>query len=107
MWCIALLINSCTWQEFKYVWGLICVVFLRIHLGQEHANHEHQDALLDKIQKVKSDSDTFNAVKSINSYDYKNTEESCIEDIYEFSDDEYDDVGAIDGPLSRRNKKKV
>lgn len=43
LWSIALLVNSLTWTEFKHNWKLICLVFLQLHLGEEHIDQVHQD----------------------------------------------------------------
>ncbi|CAF1463253.1 unnamed protein product, partial [Rotaria sordida] len=69
IWSIALLINSCTWIEFKYNWKIICLVFLEIHRGEKHTKQKYQDILLDKIRKIKSDSNTYSAVKSSNYFE--------------------------------------
>ncbi|CAF5126582.1 unnamed protein product, partial [Rotaria sp. Silwood1] len=91
IWSIALLINSCTWIEFKHNWQLICLVFLQIHLDGKHVQQKHLDILLDKIRKIKSDSNTYNAVKSSNNFESDNPTNLYDSNIYNFFDDKYDD----------------
>ncbi|CAF4803751.1 unnamed protein product [Rotaria sp. Silwood1] len=55
MWCIALLINTSTWKEMMHNWKLICFALLQMHIGGETLNVEYQDALLDKITKIRAD----------------------------------------------------
>ncbi len=109
MWCVALLINSCTWTEFKRNWQLICLVFLQLHLGEQHTRQEHQDLLLDKIRKIKSDSDTYTAVKSCDCFEDNN--QSTLHDSYsyDFNDDEADDDddSESNNTSSKTRKKKV
>lgn len=91
MWSIALLINSCTWMEFKHNWQTICLVFLQIHLGKKHIKEKHQDTLLNKIRKIKSDTNIYNAVKSSNNLEADNSTDLCDSNIYKFHDDTNDD----------------
>ncbi|CAF4814290.1 unnamed protein product, partial [Rotaria sp. Silwood2] len=91
IWSIVLLINSCTWIEFKRNWQIICLVFLQIHLGEKHTKQKYQDILLDKIRKIKSDSNTYSAVTSSNYFESDNPTDLYDSNIYNFYDDKYDD----------------
>jgi hypothetical protein len=91
MWSVALLVNTCTWEEFKCSWKLICNVFLQLHYGDEKQpiNQEYQDLLLNKIQKIKSDLDTCIAVQRSDSLEDDNNQ-AVLHDSYnyEFDDDD-------------------
>jgi hypothetical protein len=107
MWCIALLINTSTWDTFIHNWRLICTVFLQLHLGRDDVSKEDQDALLDRIRKIESDHTTSNAVKASESLREPDGTDSSHQDVYDF-DDSDDDVNAR--PLeqkSKSNKRKV
>ena len=106
MWCVALLINSCTWNEFNRNWQLICLVFVQLHVGDQHIKQEHQDLLLDRINKIKSDSDTYTAVKSCDSLEDNN--QSTLNDLhgYDFYSDEDDDDDSEPNNASSKTKKK-
>lgn len=99
MWCVALLVNTSTWVEFKHNWKLICIVFLELHQGSEHVNNEHQDALLDRICKIKSDT---NAIHAINASAKIENEE---EENHVFSQDPYDFDDDID--ITRNNARSI
>ncbi len=107
MWSVALLINSCTWVDFKCNWRLICLVFLQLHLDEEHVNEEHQDALLDKISKIKSDPNILDAIKTSDYVQDNNETPTCHSDIYDFDGHEGDDTVEADRHFSRSTKKKV
>jgi len=107
MWCIALLINTSTWNEFKHIWQLICLVFLQLHLGEEYVNQEHQDTLLNKISRIKSDSNTADAIKSSDCVEDENGEETSDLGPYDFYDDEEEGVVEPRGRLSGSTRKKV
>jgi len=64
MWCISLLINTSTWDEFLQNWQLICLVFMELHLGQDNVKREHYDALLDRIRKIRSDATIKKAINA-------------------------------------------
>lgn len=64
MWSIALLVNASTWAEFKHQWTLISVVFIQLHLGNQYVHAQSQDALLDKISKLRSDPNTVDGMKT-------------------------------------------
>lgn len=64
MWSIALLVNASTWAEFKHQWTLISVVFIQLHLGNQCVHAQSQDALLDKISKLRSDPNTVDGMKT-------------------------------------------
>jgi len=106
MWSIALLINTCTWKEFKRNWEIICLVFLQLHLGEQYIKQEHQDILLDKIRKLKCDSDTFNAVKSSNYFESDNQTDLYDSNIYNFYDNEYDEDDDDHSEANHRFSKK-
>ncbi|CAF4076111.1 unnamed protein product [Adineta steineri] len=111
MWSIALLINTETWVEFQNNWRLVCYVFLQLHLGEENLNQEYQDALLQKITQIKTDSNTLDAMKSSDSIQDVNTKESSDFDEYEFcSDDDDEDFHIIEthkGSSKSSRKKKI
>ena len=88
MWSIALLTNTSTWCEFVYNWKLICLVFIQLHLGDEHVNKEHQDALIYKISKIKNDLNTVNAIKLSEAAQNENGADLFQSDVYTYVDDE-------------------
>ncbi|CAF3514356.1 unnamed protein product [Rotaria sp. Silwood1] len=106
MWCIALLIHASTWNEFLHNWKLICKVFIELHLGQDFINKEHQEALIDKISKIKNDTNTRNIIKSTDEVSEKNTENLYFSSIYDF--DETDDEAEVQlgSNVSKSNRKK-
>jgi hypothetical protein len=63
MWCIAVLVNTSTWNEMMHNWKLICYVFLELHVGSEDVNQEYQDALVDKISKTRADPNIYAGIK--------------------------------------------
>ena len=63
MWCVAVLVNTSTWNEMMHNWKLICYVFLEMHVGSEDVNQEYQDALVDKISKTRADPNIYAAIK--------------------------------------------
>ncbi|CAF4236445.1 unnamed protein product, partial [Adineta steineri] len=110
MWSIALLINTGTWVKFQNNWRLVCYVFLQLHLGEENLNQEYQDALLQKITQVKTDSNTLDAMKSSNSIQDVNTKESSDFDEYEFCSDDDEDFHVIEthkGSSKSSRKKRI
>ncbi|CAF4345133.1 unnamed protein product [Adineta steineri] len=109
MWSIALLINTGTWVEFQNNWRLVCYVFLQLHLGEENLNQEYQDALLQKITQIKTDSNTLDAMKSSDSIQDVNTKESSDFDEYEFCSDDDEDFHVIETHKgsSKSSRKKV
>jgi len=107
MWSIALLINTSTWHEFKNNWKLICLVFLQLHLGEDHLHREHQDSLLDKISKIKSDTNTIDAIELANLVEGDNETELSTIDVYHFDDDEGNDGIEPEANVSKSTKKKV
>ncbi|CAF4732383.1 unnamed protein product [Rotaria sp. Silwood1] len=107
MWSIALLINTSSWLEFKHNWKLICLVFLKLHLGEEDYDRETQDALLEKINNIKSDTNTVDAIKSsevIHEEDTTNTTGTCL---YDFDDGADDDNDEVDKNFSTVTKQKI
>lgn len=84
MWSIALLINTSTWDEFVHNWKLICFVFIQLHLGIEHENNEHRDALIYKISKIKNDSNTVTAIKSSEAVQDENKDDLFSSNIYDY-----------------------
>ncbi|CAF0902184.1 unnamed protein product [Adineta steineri] len=110
MWSIALLINTGTWVEFQNNWRLVCYVFLQLHLGEENLNQEYQDALLQKITQIKTDSNTLDAMKSSDSIQDVNTKESSDFDEYEFCSDDDEDFHVIEthkGSSKSSRKKRI
>ena len=107
MWSIALLINTSMWNEFKNNWKLICLVFLQLHFGDDHMKEQYQDALLEKISKIKSDPNVMQGIKFTEKTEEDEGEESegCHKDCYDFQDDT--DVDKANGTLGRSKIKKV
>jgi hypothetical protein len=107
MWSIALLVNTCLWDEFQNNWKSICVVFLQLHLGEQYVNNQHQDILFDKISKIKSDPDVKSAIKSSCRDEDDNSSYSSDPDKYAFTenDDEQQHFGS--NSRSFYLKKKV
>jgi hypothetical protein len=106
MWSIALLINTSMWDDFKHNWQLVCVVFLQLHRGEEYINRKHRDTLLYKIRKIRSDPNTVDAIKSSDNVRDDNGELSNS-DLYDFYDEEEDDVVEPRGFSSRSTREKV
>ena len=88
MWSIALLVNTSTWDEFQMNWKSLCVVFLELHRGEQHISHQHQDILLNKISKLKSDPDVTSAIKSSCRDEDDNLSSSNDSDPYTLDDNE-------------------
>ena len=107
MWSITVLINTSTWNEFKHNWKLICLVFLQLHLGNEHANRQHQDALLDKINKIKSDTNTIDGIKASETADEENENGFYQQDPYDFDDDDDINITRSERSYSQSRKRKV
>ncbi|CAF4164381.1 unnamed protein product [Rotaria sp. Silwood2] len=110
MWSIALLINTSTWYEFKQNWKLICLVFIQLHFGESHANIEHKDALLDKIKKIKLDTNTAQAITTSESAAVQHLERGPNFDPYTFNDleeEEENNFDQLDKSFSRVSKKLV
>ncbi|CAF3829497.1 unnamed protein product [Rotaria sordida] len=107
MWSIALLINTSTWYEFKHNWKLICLVFLQLSRGEGHGNRENQDALLDKIKKIKSDTNTVEAVKISESAEADKSKKGFDFDPYAFNEEEEDNTVELDKNFSRVTKQKI
>ena len=106
MWSIALLINSSTWMDFKRNWELICLVFLQVYQDEDHINEEYQDALLNRIAKIKSDPDVRDAIKSSNHDENENRTTSYHSDMYDFDRHE-DDIDQEDQTFPRSSRTKV
>jgi hypothetical protein len=106
MWSIALLINTSTWVDFKRNWQLICLVFLQIHHDENHINEEYQDALLNRIGKIKSDPDIRDAMKSSSHDEDGNKTEAYHSNEYDFDRHE-DDTDQVNRKFSRSSRKKV
>ena len=109
-WSMVLLINDSMWDEFKHNWQLICVVFLQIYYGKDHCDREIQDALLNKISKVKSDPNNIDAIKSTETEQDKDASKSSYTDSYEFDDDKGEDDrddDKIERSFSRVTNRKV
>ena len=106
MWCIALLINTSTWGEFLHNWKLICNVFIELHLGQQFINKEHQETLINKISKIKNDTNTRNIINSSDTISDNDTYNSHYSNInyYDDSDDETDPKLISHGSKSTRKK---
>ncbi|CAF1474305.1 unnamed protein product [Adineta steineri] len=107
MWSIALLVNTSMWSDFRHSWKLICLVFLELHLGEDHVNQEHQDALLHKLTKIKSDTNTIDAIKLSDCVEDDNSEESSSTDVYNFDDVEDDDDRKSVAHVSKLTKEKI
>lgn len=103
MWSIALLINTSTWDEFVHNWKLICLVFIPLHLGIEHENNEHRDALIYKISKIRNDSNTATAIKSSETAKDENKDDLFSSNIYDYCERD-DEVISI--PSTHRSKTK-
>ncbi|CAF1441600.1 unnamed protein product [Adineta ricciae] len=103
MWSIAVLINTSTWCEFKSNWELICVVFLEIHCGDDHIHKENQDALLNKIIKIRSDPNIVVAIKSCDGLPDENVDECHGFDVYDFSDGHGDNGDNDDNNMIQSN----
>jgi hypothetical protein len=110
MWCIALLINTSTWDEFIHNWKLICHVFVSLHLGQENNDKEYQNVLLEKIKKIKNDSNTRSVIKSSEDLQDKDQDNLYGSNIYDYcdSDDSEDEVDTkLAEHVSKSKTKKV
>ncbi|CAF2137982.1 unnamed protein product [Rotaria magnacalcarata] len=95
MWSIALLINTSSWFEFKHNWKLICLVLLKLHFGEDDHDREAQDALLEKINNIKSDANTVDAIKSIQAIQEEDTAKATGAYLYDFDDGADDDNDEI------------
>jgi len=106
MWCIALLINTSTWNEFIHNWELICFVFLQLHLGGKNVNEEYQDALMDKIRKIHNDPNTNNGIKLSENLQDEDSYNMFSSNIYDYneSDEEFDEELSEHVPRSKRKK---
>lgn len=91
MWCIALLINTSTWDEFIHNWKLICLVFIQLHLGIEHQNNEHRNALIYKISKIKNNSNTVIAIRSSGAVQGENEDDFFDSNIYDYCESDHED----------------
>lgn len=107
MWSIALLINTSTWNDFLHNWKLICIVFIELHMGQQHINKEHQESLIHKISKIKNDTNISNAIKFMDKISDDNTSESYCPNIYDFHDSDDEPDGEFFSHASKSVKKKV
>lgn len=105
MWCIALLINSPTWKDFSHDWNLICLVFVQLYLGVDQVNKENYDALLNRISKIQSDSNTNKAIKTAERLQAQDGDVSSSSQAYAFDDDNNDDV-LVDLPRSKQKSKR-
>lgn len=88
MWSIALLVNTSTWYDFQNNWKLVCIVFLQLHLGEQYTNHQDQDILIDKINKIKSDPNIFDAIKSSGIAEDDDLSDSFDSNAYTFDDED-------------------
>ncbi|CAF3205771.1 unnamed protein product [Rotaria sp. Silwood2] len=104
MWCIALLINTSTWNEFINNWRLICFVFIELHLGQQHVNQEHREALIYKISKIKNDTNTTSVIKSSDTMPDDDANSFYCSNIYDFNESA-DEQGPE--PIAKSIKKKI
>ncbi|CAF2149342.1 unnamed protein product [Rotaria magnacalcarata] len=95
MWSIALLINTSSWFEFKHNWKLICLVLLKLHFGEDDHDREAQDALLEKINNIKSDANTVDAIKCIQVIQEEDTAKATGAYLYDFDDGADDDNDEI------------
>ena len=108
MWSIALLINTSTWFEFKHNWHLICIVFLKLYLGEDNYDSGAQDALLGKISTIKSDSNTVDAIRSSEVVQDEDATKRTNHHLYDFDGGrEADNDDEIDRIFSRVTKQKV
>ncbi|CAF4302833.1 unnamed protein product [Rotaria sordida] len=96
---MALLINTSTWYEFKHNW--------KLSRGEDHVNRENQDALLDKIKKIKSDTNTIETVKISESAKADKSKKGFDFDPYAFNEEEEDNTVELDKKFSRVTKQKV
>lgn len=93
------------WNEFKQNWKLICLVFLQLHFGGEHVNEQNQDALLEKISKIKSDPNTLHGMKRAANDKEREEREVYHNDSYDFHDEI--DINISERNLRRSKMKKV
>ncbi|CAF4399193.1 unnamed protein product, partial [Rotaria sordida] len=80
-------------------------LILILQLG--HGNRENQDALLDKIKKIKSDTNTVEAVKISESAEADKSKKGFDFDPYAFNEEEEDNTVELDKNFSRVTKQKV
>ena len=83
MWCVALLVNTSTWEEMIHNWKLICYSFLQIHIGNDDVNREYYASLLNKISKIRADPNIFAAIET--------TEPKVTESVTNYGAFDYDD----------------
>ena len=109
MWSIALLINTSTWFEFKHNWHLICLVFLKLYAGESNCEKEAQDTLLEKISRIKSDSNIIDAIKSSAIVLDEDAAKINGHHLYDFDDDDgtNNDDDETDRIFPRVTKQKV
>lgn len=107
MWSIALLINTSTWDDFKHNWKLICLVFIQLHADEKHVNREYQDALLEKIRRIRSDPNTVAGIKASEQGANDKSNDVNHQDVYDFDDDDGLDITEADRYLRRPKQTKV
>jgi hypothetical protein len=93
------------WNEFQSNWKLICIVFLQLHLDQQHMNHQHEDMLLHKISNLKSDPNIVGAINSSERVEDDDSSNSHDLDTYTFAEDIDDDRVKSTKRLSSSKKK--
>lgn len=107
MWSIALLINTSTWDDFKHNWKIICVVFIQLHVDEKHVNREYQDALLEKIRRIRSDPNTVAGIKASEQGANDNFSDVNHHDVYDFNDDDGHHIAKSDRYFRRPKQTKV
>ena len=55
MWCIALLVNTNTWNDMKENWRLICEVFVNYSTNQTLRFKQSYSMLLNRISHITND----------------------------------------------------
>ena len=106
MWCIALVVNASTWADFKHQWTLICAVFIQLHRGDDRVNAQTQDALLDKISKLRSDPNTVDGMRRSEQAEDDDEKNLYHHDSYDFNDEDIQ-IGHSRPSLPQSRQRKV
>ncbi|CAF4415484.1 unnamed protein product, partial [Rotaria magnacalcarata] len=64
---------------------------LKLHFGEDDHDREAQDALLEKINNIKSDANTVDAIKSIQAIQEEDTAKATGAYLHDFDDGADDD----------------
>lgn len=85
----------------------MCLVFVQLHLGVDQVNKQYYDALLNRISKIQSDSNTKKAIKTAERRQDEDENTSLSSQIYAFDDEDDGDFDVqVDFPRRRQKPKQ-